>query len=135
MRSNASNERGLYRNESGGAVDDKASAIISVSIPKAGEGRHKAVEPANHAIFKKTIPSCRFVVRLARKFQRDYKLTLLIWRRIDPLLAAPCVSLIVSEFPIDGGFVCLRRTQRHGSLCMRRVRCNSLIQKIGNRFD
>ena len=53
MRSNASNERGLYRNESGGAADDKASPIILVSIPKAGEGRHKAVEPANHAILKK----------------------------------------------------------------------------------
>ena len=83
----------------------------------------------NKLIFLMSI--CR---RLARKFQRDYKLTLPIWRRIDPLLAVPGVSLI-GEFPIDRGFICARRTQRHRSLYMMHVRCNSLIQKIRNRFD
>src|SRR5437764_15366879 len=54
---------------------------------------------------------------------------------INPTLSVPAASFLVGEFPIDRGVVRPGKAHCYGSLCVRRVRSNLVVKKIGDRFD
>src|SRR5438045_4486847 len=54
---------------------------------------------------------------------------------IYPSLSVPAASFLIGEFPIDRGVVRPGKAHCYGSLCVRRVRSNLVVKKIGDRFD
>src|SRR5207253_7146950 len=81
--------------------------------------------------------SCSYALgsRLTRKFQCDDKLPWMIRRGIDLPLSVPAASFLIGKFPIDRGVVRPGKAHCYGSLCVRRVRSNLVVKKIGDRFD